>query len=380
MKSIGKIFKLVFLWRLLILAVAALAVYLLPIKDCCWDFGANLSPSYLANIWANFAGKDFLDLARFGYGSPLKPGTYVFFPLFPAAIKLFTNLVPNYLTSGLVLVHLSLVVALCYLYRLVRLDYKDSIAKNTLLLLLVFPTAFFFGTVYAESFFLLLVVLSFYMVRQERFFTACFLALLASATRFAGIFLWPALIWEIWQGHAKRAKKEGLDTALVWLLLPPLGLLAYMKQLLVKTGDPFMFLKTTPDFGPNLVVTKLILLHQVFFRYAKMLVGSSWTDPLFSAVVIELAVGILFLILTIFAFRRLRRSYASYTLLSYLIPTFTGTFTNLPRYALTIFPGFILLALWFGRQNPMLQRAYLAVNLLAAAILIVLFTRGYFVG
>src|SRR3990167_3120742 len=205
MKFIGKIIKSLLVWRLLILAVAAIAVYLLPAKDCCQTFGANLSPAYLANIWANFAGHDFLDLARFGYGYPLKPSTYVFFPLFPAAIKLLTTIIPNYLTSGLVLVHLSLILALYYLYHLVRLDYKDAIAKNTLLLLLLFPTAFFLG-------------------------------LLASATSFAGIFLWPALAIEMWQ-KARRSP------SLAWLILPPLGLLAYMKHLILKTGDPFMFLK-----------------------------------------------------------------------------------------------------------------------------------------
>src|SRR3989344_5674702 len=373
MKFIGKIIKSLLVWRLLILAVAAIAVYLLPAKDCCQTFGANLSPAYLANIWANFAGHDFLDLARFGYGYPLKPSTYVFFPLFPAAIKLLTTIIPNYLTSGLVLVHLSLILALYYLYHLVRLDYKDAIAKNTLLLLLLFPTAFFFGAVYAESFFLLLVVLTFYFARRERFFLACLMALFASATSFAGIFLWPALAIEMWQ-NARRSP------SLVWLILPPLGLLAYMKHLILKTGDPFMFLKTTPDFGPNLVISKLILLHQVFFRYAKMLLGSNWTNPLFFGVLIELIVGILFLVLTIFAFRKLRRSYALYTLLSYLIPTFTGTFTNLPSYALTIFPGFILLSLWYSRQKPMVQKIYLAFCLLFGILAVAFFTRGYFIG
>ncbi|MFZ2202605.1 MAG: hypothetical protein WAV56_04415, partial [Microgenomates group bacterium] len=153
MMSIGKIFKSVLLWRLLILVVTVIAVYLLPAKDCCQEFGSHLSPAYLANIWANFAGKDFLDLAQFGYGYPLKPSTYVFFPLFPAAIKSLTAVIPNYLASGLALVHVSLVLALYYLYRLVRLDYKDDVANNTLLLLLIFPTSFFFGAVYTESFF-----------------------------------------------------------------------------------------------------------------------------------------------------------------------------------------------------------------------------------
>lgn len=377
---LGKIVKSVLGWRLATLLVAAVATYLLPIKDCCQTFGGNLSLSYLAGIWANFAGKDFLDLARFGYGYPLKPSTYVFFPLFPVAIKIITAIIPDYLASGLVLVHVSLVLALYYLHRLVRLDYKDRVAQNTLLLLVIFPSAFFFGAVYTESFFLLTIVLSFCLVRKERFFLACLFGLFASATRFAGIFLWPALIWELWQGHAKRVKKEGLDTALVWLLLPPLGLLAYMKHLSLVANDPFVFLKTTPDFGPNLVISKLILLHQVFFRYGRMLIGSQWFNPLFFVVVIELTVGFLFLILTILAFRKLRRSYAIFTLLAYLVPTLTGTFAGLPRYVLTIFPGFILLSLWYGSQKPSVKKIYLAINILAAIFLIVLFTRGYFVG
>src|SRR3989338_9448193 len=112
MKFIGKIIKSLLVWRLLILAVAAIAVYLLPAKDCCQTFGANLSPAYLANIWANFAGYDFLDLARFGHGLPLPPSTYIYFPLFPAAINLVTTVIPDYLASCLVLVHVSLILAL----------------------------------------------------------------------------------------------------------------------------------------------------------------------------------------------------------------------------------------------------------------------------
>ncbi len=375
-----QIIKAVLFWRLATILVAALAVYFLPVKDCCQAFGGNLGPSYLANIWANFAGRDFLDLARFGYGLPLPPSTYVYFPLFPAAINLLTKIIPDYLASGLVLSHVSLVLALYYLYRLVKLDFKEPVARNTLLLLLLFPTAFFFGSVYTESFFLLLAVLTFYFARRQRFFPAGLLALFASATRFAGIFLWPALAWELWQGHPKRAKKEGLDSTLVWLILPPLGLFAYMKQLLIQTGDPLMFLRVSPSFGPNIVVNKLILLHQVFFRYAKMALGSELITPLYLVILLEFAVGILFLILAIIAFKKLRPSYAVYTLLAYLTPTLTGTFAGLPRYVLTIFPGFILLALWYSRQRPFIQKIYLAINVIIGISLIALFTRGYFVG
>ena len=192
--------------------------------------------------------------------------------------------------------------------------------------------------------------------------------------------LWPALAWEMWQTHPERTKKEGIDSSLVWLILPPLGLLTYMKFLSVKVGDPLYFLKVTPDFGPNLVVNKLILLHQVFFRYAKMLLFSDYLTSLYFVILMEFVVGIVFLVLTFFVLKRMRFSYGIYTLLSYLLPTFTGTFANLPRFALTIFPAFIILAVWFEKQSDLVKKACLAVSLAVSAVFIALFTRGYFVG
>ena len=111
-----------------------------------------------------------------------------------------------------------------------------------------------------------------------------------------------------------------------------------------------------------------------------MFLGGELISPLYLTVLFEFVVGILFLILTVLAFRKLRRSYAIFMLLSYLAPTLTGTFAGLPRYVLTIFPGFILLSLWYGSQKPLVKRIYLAINIIAAAILIALFTRGYFIG
>lgn len=369
---IKRIIKYLLLWRLATVIVAFLAVFVLPIKDCCQNFSGRLDLTYFTHIWANFAGGDFLALAKQSYGPPLGLGTYIFFPLFPWLIKEITLIFPDHLASGLILTHLSLVLALFFLYHLVKLDYRENIAKLTLVLLMIFPTAIFFGSVYTESFFLLLVVLTFFLSRKKLYFLACLVALFASATRFAGIFLLPSLAWEIWRGRDR--------TSLTWLILPPLGLLAYMRYLFVNTGDALFFLTVSPNYGPNLVITKLILLHQVFFRYAKMLVFSSHTDINFAIILLEFVVGTLFLVLTILSFKKLRFSYATYLLLSYLIPTFTGTFVSLPRHVLSLFPGFILLAVWFSNQDTLVRRFYVAINIIFAIIVTALFTRGYFVG
>lgn len=369
---IKKIIKYLLGWRLVTIIVALLATQVLPLKDCCQEFGETLNLTYFTNIWANFAGNDFLALAKHDYGPPLGMGTYVFFPLFPWLIRLVTTIIPNYLVSGLIIVHLCLILALYFLYQLVKLDFKENIARLTLILLMIFPTAFFFGSVYTESFFLLLVVLTFYLSRKKLFLLACLTALLASATRLTGIFLWPALIWEIWRNHDRKT--------FIWLILPPLGLITYMKYLLTNTGDALYFLKVSPDFGPNLIVSKLILPHQVLFRYAKMIVFSSHTDINFIVILLELFVGIIFFILTVITFKKLRLSYAIFMSLSLLVPTLTGTFVSLPRSALSLFPGFILLAIWFSKQNQLMKRFYVAINIVLAIVVIALFTRGYFIG
>jgi hypothetical protein len=51
--TLKQIVKYLFGWRLATIAVATLA-------------SAKLDFGYMANIWTNFAGMDFLDLARLG--------------------------------------------------------------------------------------------------------------------------------------------------------------------------------------------------------------------------------------------------------------------------------------------------------------------------
>jgi len=97
------------------------------------------------------------------------------------------------LLSGLIISNLAFVFALFYLFKLLKLDYSTKISNLTVLVLLFFPTSFFFGSYYTESVFLLISVLVFYLARQGKFLPAAFMALIGSATRITGVFLWPAL-------------------------------------------------------------------------------------------------------------------------------------------------------------------------------------------
>jgi len=114
-----------------------------------------------------------------------------------------------------------------FLYKLVRLDLSKSIAKRTIIYLLIFPTAFYFTMVYTESLFLMFILGSFYFARTRRFWLAGILGALGAMTRLPGIFLFPALgvEWWFYQKDLKDKKKLSLVNPFV---LIPLGLLYYI--------------------------------------------------------------------------------------------------------------------------------------------------------
>ncbi|KKT42779.1 MAG: hypothetical protein UW64_C0003G0025 [Microgenomates group bacterium GW2011_GWC1_44_37] len=374
--SIKELFKLVLGWRVLLVLIALPAMFLLPPRTRFTNLTEKPSLGNVFSMWSNFDGLHYLDLAQYGYGYQHKTDMdYAFFPVYPWVVGTF-NFFGNYLATGLIYSHLFLILALYFLYRLVLMDFSKKVARLTIILTLIFPTAFFFGSVYTESLFLLLVVLTFYLVRRQHFFLACLLAAVASATRITGIFLWPALIYEFWLTYGKDLRRS-INLSALWLLLPPLGLLSFMRFQYLKTGDPLFFFHIQSVFGGR-TVDKLILLHQVFFRYLKMLMFTDW-DPLYFTVVLEILSAVLIVSVLIFFFKKIRFSYWLFVLLSFLLPTFSGTFMSMPRFTLVLFPVFMVLAYWLEKQHPFIKYTFYAVCVLTSILSVIFFTRGYFV-
>ena len=371
--------KYFILWRFSLLLIAILAIFFVPLRSGYTLQTVKFSWSNLATMWANFDGLHYLSLAENGYKNLYSTSQYAFFPVYPYLVKTFSFL-GSYLTSALVISHLSLIIGIYLFYKLILLDFSKETASRAVFLLLIFPTAFFFASVNSESVFFLLMVLVFYLARKKLFLPAAIIALLASATRFVGIFLWPALIIELYQSNKNNIKKFLSDPRSILMLLPPLGLLSFMRFQFFHTGNWISFITSQPSFGANRVVNKLILLHQVFYRYFKMLtLLNPFADPIYFTVALELIITTLFLILVFHSFKKTRLSYAVFATLSLLIPTLTGTFSSMPRYVLTIFPAFIVLAIFFNKWPKKLQNIYILVSVILTIISVTLYTRGYFV-
>ena len=376
--TIKEIINKVITWRLIILLFAIPGIFALGLRPGFTQLTPGFSFPNLINIWANFDGDSYLKLAEYGYSSSFTHTAYAFFPIFPWLIRI-VNVFGSYLFSALIISHVSLVLALYFLWKLLRLDYSKKIVDTTLLLLMVFPTAFFFGSVYSESLFFLLSVLTFYSFRKGNFFLACFFAMIASVTRVVGIFLWPALLIELWHQYGKDWKKA-LNPQAVWLLLPPLGLLSYMRFLSLKTNNAFYFLTSQPLFGASRELDKIVLPHQVFYRYLRMIIFIDHTDPLFFTILLEFITGLGFLVLVVWGLKKLRPSYSIYTALAFALPALSGTFSGMPRYVLVLFPAFILMAEVYQKLPENFRKLYLAVSVLFSLIAVTLFSRGYFIG
>ena len=375
-KRILKLVGIAFLiWRALLLVITFLGTKLLPLNEGYLGGGIE---QYLKNpllwSWANFDGIHYLTIAKSGYQF-----RQAFFPLYPYFVRSLTTFTENYLFSGLLISHFSLIIALFLLYKLVRLDFSEGIARRSLVYLLIFPTSFYLGSVYSESLFLALVLGSFYAARKKHWWIAGVLGAFASATQFVGIFLFPALLVEWYSKKGKRKKKiiKEIGECLP-LFFIAVGFLFYMGYLKETVGDPLYFIHIQPLYGAQRTGVKLILLYQVFWRYIKMLITVQKLTPTYFVVILESLAGVTFLFLSIFAYLRRWFTYVTFMALAFITPTLTGTFSSLPRYVLVLFPGFILLAIW-AEKYKWVRILYPLISISLLIISLLFFTRGFWV-
>ena len=358
-------------WKIWTIVFLFFAFYFVPQR---FDFLGGGVEHYLRYpwfwAWANFDGEHYLSIAQSGYGR----GEQAFFPLYPLLMRFlvwpFRGDLYFLQSAGLLISNLSFLLGLLGLWKLIKLDFKETVAKLAILLLIAFPTSFYFGSVYTEGLFFALAVWSFYFARQGNWLWAGILGAFASATKFLGIILLPALIIE-W-----LVKKDKSVVNLLWLTLIPAGLLAYMYYLHQSVGDALAFFNSLVFFGEQRSAA-IILLPQVFWRYLKIMLDVTKNDPLFFTVTLEFITAVLFLITSFLAIFKLRKSYVVFLALGYIIPTLTGSFSSLPRYVLVLFPAFIVFGMYISKKSLVVKVMVLSLSLFLLIISTIIFVRGY---
>ncbi|MEK7616924.1 MAG: mannosyltransferase family protein [Patescibacteria group bacterium] len=366
-------------WRIFLTLAGVFAVSNVPLmnKDRFLGGGSqnyHLEPLFFS--WANFDGEHYLSISIHGY----KFLEQAFFPVYPTLISFFAKPFYNDLFSanvfsilaGLLTSNIAFFFALVILWELIRIDYSQNLAYLTIILLLIFPTSFYFGALYNESLFLLFSVLSFYTFRKGMLLKSSFLGALSSATRVFGIILFPAFLVEIWQQKMYRK-------IIFWLFFIPVGLGMYMLYQYFTFDDPLAFYNLQTIVGEQ-HTAGITLLPQVYFRYIKMLLTVDMQNPIYQTILLEFSLGIIFFLLPIYGFfKKIRLSYLIYAMVGFLLPTIQGSFSSTPRYIIVFFPSFLAAAIWLNSKPNILKVIILSVSIILLFIESVLFLRGYWV-
>ena len=379
---IKKIVLLFLFWRLILFIPLILSKAFIPYRQgypytsplYFLENENSIISHYLLSPWANFDGVYYLLIAANGY--TVNAG---FFPLLPLLIHVASSIfgsvhafdIEQYFLS-LILVSLFFLISLIIIYKLVRLDFNNNIAMLTILAILVFPTSFFFASIYSESLFLLLSLSSFYFARKRNWLLASITGSLLTATRLVGVAIIPALILEFIKEEKTLLKPKGL-----LLLFTPLGIAVYMLFNFLKWGDIFYFIQAQGSFLNNRSVTEPILIPQTIYRYIKILTSVSLSHYEWWIALLEISTFMFVAFMLFVAWKkRLRLSYITFALICFFIPTLSGTFTGLPRYVLVLFPIFITLALI---KSKLVKISYAITCFVLLFVLFMLFSRGYYI-
>lgn len=325
------IVKAYLIWLLSLFIILFFAVKFVPAQKNFLGGGyENYQKNPYVYAWANFDGEHYLSIAKNGYGN----GEQAFFPFYPLLIKVLGSNI----FVALLISHSCFLLTLFGLYKLTK-------SKLVILLLLTFPTAFYFASVYTESLFLCLVVWSFYAFQRKKYLSGIILGSLSSLTRVIGII--------------------------------PIGLLSYMAYSKYKWGDFLAFFHSAKQFGEQRS-DHLILLPQVFYRYFFKILPNLNYDyfPVVFTTFLELFMAIGFLYVIIISFRKLKIEYWLFLVVGFLIPTFSGSFSSLPRYVLVLFPVYIFLSKEL-KYSKLKLFVFIAISAILQVISFGLFARGY---
>jgi len=222
-------------WQIAILATAALRVFYTAIAAAFLLFlhpdptriqsnalTENLPAPHglhyaLIGIWERFDTLWFLRISEHGYDRPM---AVIFYPLYPASIRLVSYAVPAMVAALLV----STVAAFFFFWGLLRLaaGLSESGRLRVLLLVCVWPTSFVLFAGYAESLTIALVLWAVIFGREARWEAATACGLLAGLARPSGVLVFIPL--------AVLALRSRQARSLV-VALTPLGLLSYWRWL-----------------------------------------------------------------------------------------------------------------------------------------------------
>jgi hypothetical protein len=365
MKRVFAIFAIWFVCINLFALVAANRFNLNGDSAYAWIDPHKAAPQQSWNLPSLHAKWDsfwYLDIIEHGYQyQPGQLSNLVFFPLYPLIVKIVGLLfLSHFIFAGWLVSSVCLFFAAWFLYKLAKEFHPEGNPSLAVILLLIFPTAFFFNAVYTESLFLLLSICCFYYLFKGKFIVAALLGFLAALTRITGILLFIPIAIEYYGVY----KESNLfDRRWLWAMLVPFGTFCFFLFHYVKFGSFALFFEVEKLWGRNFTFNKG---HVDFFSH-----------PSTVNALLDFGFVVMGLVVIYFVYRRLRVSYAAYMLATLLVALSSGTFMSIGRYVSVLFPLYILGSMV---KNEYTRYAWIFISVLLFGLYTILFVNYYWAG
>jgi hypothetical protein len=367
---------------------AALALLWVPLgSDLVAPFHAyDTRTDLLFNTFAQWDAQWFVHIADHGYDS--KQATS-FFPLYPLVVHGLSVVLGSTVVAGVLVSLVAAGIAAVLIVEIARPLLGPGGARDTLLLMALYPLAFVFTAVQSDALFLALSAGAFLAALRGRGWIAGICGGLAVATRLVGLALLPAVALLLW--------RRGL-TRLAPLLLIPDALAGYMLYLHEHAGDWLSFQhaqqlywhRETGPLGPlsglwdsfesgRRGAAELVLHYHGQVALPKYLSR----DQVATWNAIHLLLLLAALVLTWVAWKRLGAAYGVYSLttlaLVLLSPPPYFPLASFDRYLLVDFPIFLALASLL-KDHPRARQIVLFTFAAVGAVAAVGYSRKVWIG
>jgi Mannosyltransferase (PIG-V) len=327
-----------------------------------WDSPLIHDLGSFTDVWARWDSVFFVRIAEHGYDH----SSAAFYPLYPGLVAALGRVFGgHYVLAGIVISLAAALGAFMLLQRLAVGRLGEGGAGRAVVYLAIFPMALFLQAVYSESLYLVLVLAAFVAAERGNFWAAGVLTGLAILTRVTGVALLPALAFLAWRQRNRLRALAGLSLAVPVAAIYPLVLWQ-------QVDDPWAFWEAQD------------LWHRHFSSSGPF--GGIW-DALTNwtpsgagpqhaiAVNVEgLVALVLFVALTVVAWRRFGTAYGLFAAVSLAIPlsypSSRWPLLSLPRFGLVIFPFFLALAA-LSAGRPRVHTAIVSISSLFLGVAVV---------
>lgn len=382
--------------------------------------------------WARWDASWYRTIVEQGYVYyPGVQSSVAFWPSYPMAIRIFEGVSPSPFVTGSLLTLASGLACSVLFYAWCMARMPRRAATTSLLLLLLFPFAWYlYGAVYADAFCLAAMLAAFLALERDKLWLAGLFGFVASASRPIGLIFAVALVLLLIErrnsarieqlsavssdglaidGLVSRTGPDGASLpppplgvrfagraadgvrrfsraavahfsprSLTWADSPILlafgGFIAWCGYLWVRFGDPMLWehIQSVPGWDQGSGPTtwfKIFLLDQLRHDASSPFTWSKLVQGLF-------AIGLLLTLPRIA--RRFGWAYAVFTAGVLLLPIVgTKDFMGTGRYLLVAFPIFALGGQWLADRRR-LRVAFLVSSGLLLVFLTTLFARGHY--